>query len=333
MRLSSPVLAVLIAAALLLVGTALLQSTTTTVRSDPIASVDNGGPRGLLLLRLALDADHVVTVGRDAATLDAVTDPADTVIVVPPPEQSAFNAQETARLRDLAARGARVVVGCDAEPARRKRLRPLVEPSGLRCETLADTTPSSASVDVIGIAGVRTLDVLDRGRLVLDEARAGLLPWTVEDKDGRVVVASAVVGRGELVVLSSMSVFTNDGLRRADNAALLRMLVAGRGHVVVDERHHVTRFDAVVARARLQGPGPRTAWLCALLLVPLALLSWAPRKGELLDDDDGRASSAADRVAGLAALLTRAAPTTAATTTASSTTTTTTTPPPAGAPR
>jgi hypothetical protein len=112
------------------------------------------------------------------------------------------------------------------------------------------------------------------------------------------------VGRGDVVVLGSVSSLANDGLAEADNLAVLRFLLGDRSRIVVDERHHLTRGAAAVARAVVQGPGPITALLCALLLVPLTMLSLAPRRGELLAGDDAMEVPAAEaRVRGLASLL------------------------------
>ena len=111
----APVKALLAAALLLFVGAALLQHASPAGRSDPIASVRNGGPRGLLLLDLALTrlGRPPLRVDGDAALLQAITDDGDGVdgvdgllIVVPPPEQTAFSVAEATALVDVARRGA-----------------------------------------------------------------------------------------------------------------------------------------------------------------------------------------------------------------------------------
>ena len=51
--LPGPLKALLVAAVVLFVGAAVLQRAGPAGRADPIASVDNGGPRGWLLLSLA----------------------------------------------------------------------------------------------------------------------------------------------------------------------------------------------------------------------------------------------------------------------------------------
>ena len=311
MKMPPLVLALIAATLVLLVGTALVQATTKDPRGTPVASADNGSPRGLLLLRLALHASGVAVVvvdtteAFDAAVDSAAIDPRRTVIVVPPPEQSAFSSAEVAHLQSLLKAGARVVVGCDGNANRRKRVAPLLSGTGLVCGSLDEGAKAVDSVDA-DVAFARRFTVLDRGRVSLIEDRAGLLPWSIADDSDRVVVASAVIGGGELVVLGSMSLLANDGLQRDDNAALLRRLREGRDVVVIDERHHHSRLDAVVARARLQGPGPVTAAVCLALLLVLSLLAWLPRKGVLLDDDLGVAApGVAARVDGLAALIAR----------------------------
>jgi hypothetical protein len=171
----------------------------------------------------------------------------------------------------------------------------------VRC--VGDTdTPSSTTT--LAAPALRVF-ARDGGRVVIDDEAAGVLPLSpVDDQAGGGVPGAVVaVGTGELVVLGSASVLANDGLAEADNARLLWWLTRGRARVVVDERHHLSRGAAAWQRASLQGPGPVTAIVCLLLLVPLAMLSLAPRRGELLADDDVLVPAAVARVRGLAALL------------------------------
>jgi hypothetical protein len=307
----APIKALLAAALLLFVGAALLQYASPAGRSDPIASIRNGGPRGLLLLDLALTrlGRPPLRVDGDAALLQAITDDGDGVdsmlIVVPPPEQTAFSAAEAAALVDVARRGARLLVLCDPDQDRQKRLRPLLKELGVACTTIDDDgAPGLPARLATSAPPGLTLLVRDGGRVTISDEAIGVLPLTTtQDKIG---VGGAIVGvgRGDIVVLGSVSSVANDGLAQADNLAVLRFLLGSRYRVVVDERHHVTRGAAAIARAVLQGPGPLTALVCALLLAPLAMLSLSPRRGELVHDDDSPDVPAAEaRVRGLAALL------------------------------
>ena len=56
MKMPPLVLALIAATLVLLVGTALVQATTKDPRGTPVASADNGSPRGLLLLRAQAEA-------------------------------------------------------------------------------------------------------------------------------------------------------------------------------------------------------------------------------------------------------------------------------------
>ena len=310
-----PLKALLVAAVVLFVGAAILQRAGPAGRSDPIASVENGGPRGWLLLSLALGAAgrDVVRIDSDgalAAAIDSVG-PAGAVVLVPPPEQTAFSSGEVAHIQQLLADGARVVVVCDPDTDRQKRLRPVLAGTGVRCggDTHTDTPP----VTTLLAAPPLQVFVRDGGRVVIDDDARGVLPlladhvWSPDHASNGstndAVGAVVAVGAGELVVLGSSSIIANDGLIEADNAGLLWWVARGRARVVVDERHHLSRGAAAWQRASMEGPGPVTALVCLALLVPLTILSLAPRRGELVENDGPVVPAAVARVRGLAALL------------------------------
>lgn len=307
--LPGPVKALLVAAVVLFIGAAILQRAGPAGRSDPIASVDNGGPRGWLLLRLAFEqaGRGVIRVTSDGALEQAVAGApggaSDVVVLVPPPEQTAFSTGEVAGLRALVASGVRVVVVCDPDTDRQKRLRPLLLSTGVRCIGETDAPPSTTTLEAPALQFFSR----DGGRVLIDDEARGVLPIAPGGNEAP-FGAVVAVGAGELVVLGSSSVLANDGLTEADNARLLWWLARGRARVVVDERHHLSRGAAAWQRASLQGPGPVTALVCLLLLVPLAILSLAPRRGELLGDEDVVVPTAVARVRGLAALLASSAP-------------------------
>ncbi len=303
-----PVRAVFFAALLLFLGAAGLQQLRAAGRSDPVASVDNGGPRGWLLWWLALQAEgrDVARVRSDLAfaeaTSPAAIPPEQLVIVVPPPEQTAFGATEATELRRHLDEGARVVVVCDPSPDRHKRLRSLLAGTGVRCVGEAELSVSSPRL----VAPSMQLLLRDRGRVLIDEEAIGVLPLALEATDvdeGSILGAVVGTGPGELIVLGSATPLANDGLTEGDNAALVWWLARGRSRVVVDERHHLTRGAAVWQRASLQGAGPLTALLCVLLVIPLSLLAFAPRRGERTLSDVVTVPAAVVRVRGLAALL------------------------------
>jgi|GEM_PF-1397123 len=313
-----PLKALLAAALVLFVGAALLQRNSPAGRSDPIASVLNGGPRGLLLLDVALSrlGRQPLRVDGDAALHEAVAgvagvnvDSTDSlVILVPPPEETAFTKAEADALLDVVRQGARLVIACDPNRDRLKRLRPLLAGLGVACvgDTDDDTGPPLPARLAMAAPPGLELYVRDRGRVNVAEDAVGVLPLTTSEGAVGAVVVS--LGRGDVVVFGSVSSLANDGLAEADNLAVLRFLLGARSRVVVDERHHLTRGAAAVARAVVQGPGPITALLCALLLVPLTMLALSPRRGELLADDAMEVPAAEARVRGLASLLAAVGP-------------------------
>jgi hypothetical protein len=287
MKVPAPVVAIGLAALVLLVGTALLQRGGTGGPIDLVASTTNGQPRGLLLLSLALSPIVVTDTAAlvNATTVDAI---GDLVVVVPPPEHSAFSTAEGEQLRQLAERGARVIVACDGNVERNRRLTALLATTGVACHALPTANDAASDAVVVDeLAEIGPIQLLDRGRLVIDDSALGIVTLVTQRTTAadHPVVVSVGVGAGEFVVVGSMSVFANDGLQRANNARLLERLLGNRRQIVVDERHHRTRLSAVVGKARLQGPGPLTAALCALLLVPLGLLGLLPRRGERLIAD------------------------------------------------
>lgn len=304
----APVRALFFAALVLLVGATTLQRFRAAGHSDPIASVDNGGPRGWLLWWLAHTAagTDIVRVVSDRA-FEAATDHAaiaatTLVVVVPPPEQTALGATETSALRALMEKGARVVVVCDPSPDRRKRLRSLLSGTGVRC--VGEAGPSSSSPQLVSPS--MALALRDQGRVQIDEEARGVLPLALDATDndeGSLLGAVVRVGAGELVVLGTATPIANDGLTERGNAELAWWLVRGRSRIVVDERHHLSRGAAVWQQARMQGPGPLSGLVCVVLLIPLSLLSFVPRRGERIHADILTVPAAVARVRGVAALL------------------------------
>ncbi|MDP2341130.1 MAG: hypothetical protein Q8O67_09240 [Deltaproteobacteria bacterium] len=305
---SGPLRALGLATFIVLVGGLLLKGATPAGRSDPSATVDNGAPRGLLALRLLLEAH-----GRSVEVVDEVgadtlkTRGAGDLIFIAPPERSAYVGPEVDELWQAATRGARVVIVCDEHKGRNKRLAALLAPLGGECGKVDEATaPTTATATMEPVPG--PVFVRDRARLRLTD-KAGLVPLLVVDTDpvttesDNVLAFVKSMGAGDVVVVASAGSLSNDGLGLEQSAAFALWVVGDR-RVVIDERHHKSRGRAVVARAALRGPGPLTAALCLFLLVPLSLLSLAPRKGDADDDDDGTDAPAAQaRVRALAVLL------------------------------
>jgi hypothetical protein len=304
--------ALLVAALVIIVGGVALRGAGAAGRGDPTASVDNGAPRGLLAARLLLEHDGVaVTAARAIGPLaDAVAglDGAQSaalrrlLVLVPPPEQDGLAPDEVDELLTLVRGGARLLVLCDGERRRTKRLKPLLARVGVDCVVDDDAATVTTALPLVpGLPlGVR---LRDRARLALPDD-PGLVPLAAVD-DVPVAVLRAV-GRGDVVVLASASSLANDGIADGEGASLLRWVAQGRS-VVVDERHHTGRGRALARRALLEGPGPVAALVAAVLLVLGSLLALAPRAGDPPTDDDAPpAPTTATRVRGLAALLARA---------------------------
>ena len=303
---NGPLRALGLATFIVLVGGLLLKGASPAANSDPSATIDNGAPRGLLALRLLLQARGVVVdvvPGVDGASGDLSTRGRGDLIFVGPPERSGFSTPEVEELWQAATRGARVVIVGDEHKARSQRLEPLLTSLGIELAEFDDAVaPTTAAATMEPVPS--PVFVRDRARLRLKD-KGGLVPLLVvpdatEGADVVAVVASK--GEGDVVVVASASTFSNDGLGLEHSAAFALWLVGSR-RVVFDERHHKSRGRTVVARALLQGPGPLTAALCLALLVPLSLLSLAPRKGDAAAADVDEPPTTATRVRALAVLL------------------------------
>ncbi len=295
---SGPLRALGVATFIVLVGGLLLKGAGPAGRSDPSAVVDNGAPRGFLALRLLLEArGHKVDV---VSTADLKDRAEGDCIIVGPAERSGYAPAEIEELWQAATRGARVVVVGDAHSARRKRLNPLLLTLGVEIDEVDEATaPTTATATMEPVPS--PVYVRDRARLRLKD-KAGLVPLLLTAEGDGVVAVVKGMGKGDVVVVASASTFSNDGLGLEQSAAFALWLVGNR-RVVFDERHHKSRGRAAVARSLLQGPGPLTAALCLCLLVPLSLLSLAPRKGDAGCDDVDGAPAAQARVRALAVLL------------------------------
>ena len=292
------------AALLVLAGGLLLRGAGAAGHGDPTASVDNGAPRGLLAAKLLLQQRGAsVGVARELALLgDDVGDADALLVLVPPPEQSGLSPAEVDDLLSVTARGARLVVLCDADEKRGRRLKPLLTRLDIDCDVDEDAPLSTTAASLA--PGVPAAVVLrDRGRLVLRDT-PGVVPLAAVG-DAAVVVVTRH-GRGDVVVFASASSLANDGIAEGDGAALLAWLASGR-RILVDERHHTGRGRALARRAIVAGPGPVSGAVAAALLVLASVLSLGPRRGDPpTEDDEQPTPSTATRVRGLAALLARA---------------------------
>jgi hypothetical protein len=303
----------------LVLGALLLKGTADVGDGNPIASVDNGAPRGLLALRLLYEKHGIaVQVLREPTTslataLEGVDVSAGALVIEPPPEASSFLDDEAAQLLDDAeAHSADLLVLCDDEAPRTDRLKVLLGTLHVECVrpdddvTIDDMTTNAAKV-ALGVlpAWRAALSVHGAGRV---KVTVPALPaWTVGDD---VIVADVLGKNTRRWVVGSATVLSNDGVVEGDNAAFALSLVPAGGTVVVDERHHRSRAGNTLALALTHGAGPLTGLLALLLLVPLSLLSLAPRPGDGPgDDDDAPLVLAADRQArALAAFLSRLPP-------------------------
>lgn len=264
---------VALAVAAVLVGALLLKGVAREPSSDPTASVDNGAPAGWLALRLLLEEREVPLVVRRAVS-DAWPD-GDALLVVPPPEAAGWTDSETTEVMTRVRAGQlSLLLVCDEDPLRNRRMARLLEAVGVACVPGAGAVDASARGTLPAYRG--TLLVRGTTRVATAGGSVAVPAWV--DEDGDVVVRRRRVGAGEVTVLSSATVLANDGLARGDNAAFLLSLVPAAG-VVIDESHHKVRGAEVIERA-FDTTGPKVASVALLLLVPFVLLGFAPRRGD-----------------------------------------------------
>ncbi len=285
---------------LVVVGALLLKGVATEGASDPRASIDNGGPRGLLALATWLAGRGIVVDAIRAHGDLPASAPA--LLVVPPPEAARWREDEVAPLIARVRSGdLDVVILCDEDESKNGRLDAWRDATGLAC---APGEPGDGTVGWRALGdGEASLFLRREGRVLAKEG-APALPLFV-DEAGHTRAAAIALGAGRVVLFGSTTPFSNDGLAQRDDAAVFLSLVRGGRAVFFDEAHHRTRgSDALAAAAA--GPGPRTAFLALLLLVPLSLLSLAPRPGDPpRADDDYVPLAAASQARALAALVAR----------------------------
>lgn len=271
----------LVTLVLVVAGAVFLKGYTEASTSNPTASVLNGAPRGLLGLRLFF-AERQIPVERLAGFDDELPAPAGHVLLIPPPERTAWTDPEARVLLARVEGGEHVVVACDDEGPRTERLKALLDALGAECfradVPIGDTALHNAAGVLPGYAW--NLSVRGTGR-VRPRPGHSVVPAYVVGSDA--LVLRGAVGSGTVTVLGSATVLANDGLAAAENAAFaLRTLSPRSPHasVLVDERHHTSRSRAAVLAAAGTGTGPLTGLAALALLVPLSLLALAPRPGD-----------------------------------------------------
>lgn len=316
-----PGLLVAIAVVVILVGGALLKGFGDQTTSDPTASVDNGAPRGFLALALLLRAQgRTVDVVR---TFDeAVTPAPGDVVLVPPPEKSAWTEREASDLLAHVNRGAHVVIACDDEEQRNDNLKALAVAAGIECRRADVAIGDEASKRAVAAlpGAPEPLSVRGTGRV---RPRGGSPAFPAWSAGADAVVVKRPLGQGSVTVLGSATIFANDGLAHDANAAFAMRELAPSisqevsadgtvtthtGRVVVDERHHRSRSRAAVLSAAAKGWGPWTALAGLALLVPLSLLMLVPRAGDAprVEEERRGAPAAEAQARALAALLVHA---------------------------
>lgn len=267
----------LVTLALVVLGSLMLRGFAEESKSDPTASVDNGAPRGLLLLRTWLARRGVDVIVLRAHDGEAPVPAAGrAVLIVPPPERAAWTKEEVRAHLARVQRGlVDVVVLCDEDEARQRRLGAWMDATGLRCRDVETGGPGVA-VPVLPSPAARVF-VRGDGRVGSEDGAAAAPLWV--DEEGRTVAARVDHGAGRVVFVGSATPLANDGLAREQNAAFAWALLRGAPVVAFAEAHHRSRGrEALAAAAR--GIGPATALFALALLVPFSLLSLVPRPGD-----------------------------------------------------
>jgi hypothetical protein len=287
------------ALALVVVGSLLLRAASSDDTLSPVVSAANGAPHGILALARLLaheERDVTMRLRHDEAM------PLFDTLFVPPPEAAAWTKAEARALVERVQAGAHVVICCDDDEARNARMRALTDETGVRCVEGDEITDARLRL-ALAENGAPVAELAHRasGSIALDE---GALAITLARDDTDAVVAASVgIGRGT-VTTTLAALVANDTLHESDNAAFALWMARGP-NVVIDEAHHVPRRQEVL-RAAFGKPGPIAGALALLLLMPLALLSLAPRAGDApRADANGHAMTAEEAARALANLYRR----------------------------
>lgn len=134
-------------------------------------------------------------------------------------------------------------------------------------------------------------------------------PWVpLVEGSGQVIVATRALGEGRVYVSASGAFFSNDGIERADNHALVLNALRRHPHVrsvAFDEYHHqVIERPSLAAAARGSPWGWAAAYAAGLSFL---FLVWGGRRfGPAVVTEQMAARSAGDYVAALGGLLQRA---------------------------
>lgn len=267
---------------MLSVGALLIKGFAAETKSDPTASVQNGAPEGMLAWRMLLENHQVkVTPIGDWQPLED-----DTIeqVWVPPPQGSAWTPEEVrAILDDVNGGKLELVLLCDEDEARHRRLLAFENMLGVRCQNehegreLFTAEPPAQRARGTLPSYRATLEVTGTGRVNAPPEVLAIPAWVDEDQE--VVVLRQPWGAGWVTVIGTTTLFANDGIARGDNAALAFTLLRDVRHIAFDEVHHSLRQNEVLARA-FAGAAPRVAGFALLLLLPVVLLGFAPRRGE-----------------------------------------------------
>jgi hypothetical protein len=226
--------------------------------SAPDRSVYNSAPKGV-----SIWYRYLGQMGVQARTLRTFSElPKDGVLVVMGPFELTPTQADARRLaRWVAAGGRLVLVGSEAGMLA-SEMDLGVLPEGGSAE--ATVAPSLPSVYAAGIGGITP---------GADRMRASGAAWVTHYGDaGGAVLVSSVRGDGAVTWLAGQLPVSNEGIGRADNAALAVLLAgAGRVPVYFDEYHHgYTDETGVWERLGSNGRSLVTLLALATLLLVLA---------------------------------------------------------------
>jgi hypothetical protein len=284
----------------LLVGLMILRGFANDSVDNPVASVNNEAPRGLMGLGLWLES-RGVKVEQDPLLPNPPVDRLQgATVVVVPPEVELWSERESEVLGDAIKEGdIDLIVLCDEDRKRQARLAKLLEVFGTACKTPGELELKPRVLQPAMPRWPERVLVRSGGTVELPDERLAF-PSLIDDED-RAVMIRVPHGHGRVTILGSASALTNDTLGREHNAALASQLFV-RDRVVFLEGHHKLRQSKVIDEA-FAGMGPRIALGAFILAALFVLIGFAPRKGDAPLPRSTAADSAAEAASrGLATL-------------------------------